>query len=187
MKKRWWLLLIPTIFLAGIISLIVASVYLIPNPRVNPLSRWLPWPLICSTRGCVTTMDWAQYIDLSDRFSEQAGTAKLSSTEMLTTLARQHLVSRAQLKSSVTEEDAWRYRTEILNLSDEEVKEFSGLEADEYDKYVVLPLLRQENIRQYRQAETTDELYKVLAGERWMAALPIGMWWDKTDGSIRLR
>jgi hypothetical protein len=186
MKKRW-LSLIVVVTLLFFVAVMTILVWLFPNPKENPVARWLPWPIVCSTQGCITTWGWADYIELTERFARKAEVPELTTTELLTTMSRQHLVDHAQLKSPVSIEEATRYRRDILNLTDDDVLLYSGLSPMEYDSRVVLPLLRQENLRQYRHAETLTDLYQILAQERRVVVLPLTMQWDKNDGSVKSR
>lgn len=185
MKLKWIIATAVAVIFLGLIGVTAISVWILPDPNLNPVARLLPFPVVCSTRGCITTRTWHTYSQLANRFAAAAGTSELTRDELLTTLARQHLVSRTQLKSPVAREDAERYRQEILNLSQDDVSAYSGLSAAEYDEFVVWPLLQQENVRQYRNAETTADLYRLLASERRMFVFPVGLWWDKSDGSVK--
>ena len=100
-------------------------------------------------------------------------------------MARHHLVAHASLQVPVTLGDARRYRTDILQATDESLAlETLGLSLAQYDKLVLLPLLTQEALRQERLAESLDDLFHLLAQERLMAALPAELQWDSTNASV---
>lgn len=162
-----------------------AWVLLAREPLSTPVSRWLPWPVACSTRGCITTRRWHDYLQATERFAQATRAEAPSSATVLTTLIRQHLAHHAHLRSPVSRADAIRYRQEILHAENEEqVQEYTSLSLAQYDEQVLIPLLEQESLRQQRKAETPDDLYAQLAAERWVAVLPWFLAWDSTTASI---
>lgn len=155
------------------------------KPLQVPAARWLPWPVACSTRGCITTWSWERQQTAARVFAGRAGREQPSSVQSLTTLIRQHVARHGQLKSPVTPAAAERYRTEILNATDDaKIEEVTGLSLAEYDELVVIPFLEQESLRQQRRAESPEDLYKQLAGERWLVVLPWHLTWDKQEGKV---
>lgn len=180
------------ILLATIIFILVllplggwAWVLLSAAPLEVPISQLMPWPVACSTRGCITTRDWQRQQAAVTVFAELSQREKLAPIDSLTTLTRQHLAHYGQLKSPVTPAAAARYREEILNGKDEAViKEATGLSLAEYDELVVTPFLEQESLRQERRAETAEDLYVQLAGERTIFVLPRNLTWSAEEAKV---
>jgi hypothetical protein len=155
------------------------------DPLRHPLASRAPWPVACSTRGCIYTTDWVRHADARRLFATEAGKEQPTSADTLTTLIRQHLAHHTVLPNTVTIADARRYREDILNLKDsQQTQETTGLDLAAYDQYIVVPFLEQEQARQIRKAETIDDLYKVLAGERWIIVLPFSLGWNKEEGKV---
>lgn len=155
------------------------------QPLNSPLARWLPWPVVCSTRGCITTWAWERQTRAAKVFASQT-TEAITNADTLTTLVRQHLVHYAYLRSPVSVADARRYREEILKITSEEpVREKTGLSLADYDRLVILPLLEQESLRQQRKVETLEELFGGLAEERKLWVLPVGLVWDKEIAGVK--
>lgn len=190
---NWRQLLLRGAGLVVVISLLaLAGVYawllLSREPLNNPASRWLSWPVACTTRGCITTWQWLNYNEAAQRFSEVAQHEPPSSETVLTTLIRQHLAHYAHLRSPVTRADAVRYRQEILHGENEDqVREYTSFSLAEYDEQVLIPLLEQESLRQQRQAESPEDLYKQLAAERWVVVLPWFWQWDAASAQVTVR
>lgn len=156
----------------------------------QPLSatptRLMPWPVACSTRGCITTTTIRHYADIGRKYSDHTGRNHLTDMETLTILIHQHLVHYAQVKQPISLADATRYRESVLNLTQEAaIAEATGLTPIEYDQLVVLPFLEQENVRQSRQAESTTDLWQQLANERWMVVLPLTWKWDVDTATVK--
>jgi len=165
--------------------LLWASVMLSPDLYTHELSKTGLWPVICSTRGCVTTSGWHKHYQARVLFAEAAKQEVPSPEEALTTLARQHLVDRAMTNWSVTKGDARRYREEVLQTKDEvKILESTGLAVADYDKFVILPLLKQEVLREQMKVDDFDEMFKRLAQERRVWALPRGLIWDKESATV---
>ena len=155
------------------------------DPLNQPIATAAPWPIACTTRGCITTMDWDRHVKLRQSFAATVNEEVPEANKVLTTILRQHIAHYAQLRSPVTLADAQRYRQDILNLkSEDDVKRLTGLTVSDYDHYVVLPFLEQESLRQFRQAETTDDLYQKLAKERKVFLLLWQYKWDTGKGMV---
>ena len=189
MMRRFWRISFLTI---GVIVLGFLLAWGMVLASSNPLQHgWMnrfPWPVACSSRGCVTTQDWAQQYNLAQKFSAVTGAAVSSPADALTTAIRQHMVEHAFLKSPVTLADATRYREQILQLTDEAmIKTTFGLTASQYDKIVVLPFLKQQALQQQLQADTIDDLYAKLAQERLIVLLPWHFRWDTQKGAVVTR
>lgn len=158
------------------------------EPLKNPIANLWPWPVACTTRGCVTTQAWAHQATLDARFAASVEQAIPSETESLTTAVRRHLLRHAFVVKPVTASDARRYREEILHLKDDTLlQESAGTTAEEYDQLVLVPFLQQAALQQQRNAESVDELYAGLASERWVIVLPFSLRWDQETGSVVAR
>lgn len=190
-RTRWWI--IGSLAVAGGVIVLLLGFWAFILTRHQPLdvptARSLPWPVVCTTRGCITTKQWADHVNAVSVFA-QAAEANLAADprHSLTTLTRQHLAHAAHLRSPVTMTDARRYREEILNFTDEaRLQAITGMTLQEYDALVVVPFLEQESLRQQRRAESIDDLYKQLAAERLVVALPWHLQWDAEQGIITQR
>lgn len=161
------------------------SVILSDQPLNSRAASWVPWPVACSTRHCLTTKAWLEHRKIREEFSKKADTLPPSDAEILTTLLRQHLIKYAQQTPSVTLADATRYREEILNLTDiSQLSPTLSLSLADYDRQVVLPFLTQENLRQQRFAENGAELWTQLAQERKLIVLLRGLRWDSETATV---
>lgn len=183
-----------TTIITVIICILLAAVgllgwvYTTTNPLSHPLARWVPVPLACTTRGCITSWSLQRHLAIEDAFSASTKATKPTEAQMLTTLIRQFLVHKAEVRSPISLADARRYREEILKVTDEIViLNATGLTLDEYDNLIVSPFLEQENLRQARHAETTTEVFRQLAAERWVVVLPVSWYWDSEAAEVRVR
>lgn len=189
-RKR---LLIGTILLLLVIGLVgIGGLWLWVLASSEPLTArpaaWLPWPIVCSTRGCVTTSSWAAQQRISEAFATTTQTSLPTPVESLTTVTRRHLVQNAFLQSPVTRADARRYREEILNLKNEDkLREAVDVSLEEYDQQVIVPFLQQEALRQQYKVETVDELYTQLSQQRKIFALLFDFKWNTNGGRIEAR
>ena len=148
-------------------------------------ASWLPWPVVCSTRGCVTTWDWQRQQTLAEAFAQASDSPPPTSAATLTTLVRQHLVRFATATSDVTLADAARYREEILNVSStEQLQETLPVTLEEYDELIVLPYLAQESLRHHQRAETPADLHQKLASERLLIVLPFQLRWNAGNATV---
>lgn len=183
-RKVFWGIGAPALILALVLGgwiWILAS----REPLHNLWARILPWPVVCTTRGCVTTKAWAIQVALSAQYTSRVQEAVPSALESLTTAVRRHLLTHAFVVKPVTVADARRYREEILHLKDEaQIQDVTGVSSEQYDQQVILPFLQQAALQQQRNAESVDELYAGLAQERWVLVLPFHLRWDKDSGSV---
>jgi hypothetical protein len=155
------------------------------DPLENPLSSHAPMPIVCTLRGCLTTLTWHNHQLAREKFAHSIGTNPPTSAETLTTIIRQELAQLATVGSSITDADARRYREEILNLSSEEqIENSTGLTSTQYDKSVIVPYLQQQNLIEQRDVKTPDELFKQLALQRWVLVLPFNLRWDIASASV---
>lgn len=185
MRLAWWLL--GAFGLVGLAGGVAWSAVLISrDPVAHPLAARFPWPVVCSTRGCITTQGWQRFHQAAVQFGQATNNQTPTPTASLTSLVRQHLVAEAFVRSPVTPADSERYRREILNVTDAaSIERLTGLTLAEYDELVVLPYLQQEALAAARHVETTDELFRQLAQERWIVALPARLQWDRNTASVR--
>ncbi|MDP3997466.1 MAG: hypothetical protein U1C49_03280 [Candidatus Andersenbacteria bacterium] len=182
-----WLLITGLVILVFLLLLLGGWAWVLAgsDPAGNVLAEYFPWPVVCTTRGCVSSTRWLKEEKIQQTFAEKTGQEIPTAADALNTLARQHLTHYAQLRQNVTLADAERYRTEILNVSQEnQIKDTTGLILDDYDNYVLLPYLEQESLRQQRSAETPDDLYQQLAKERLVVVLPFHLKWDRQEGRV---
>ena len=155
------------------------------DPTSSSIAQLLPWPVACSSRGCITTTAWGRQTAAVRTFAEAAGIEAASPAETLTTLVRQHLVEQSQLQAPVTLADARRYREEILHLRQEEtIGAATGLGQTDYDRYILIPYLAQESLRQERESESFEALFSELAQERAIVMLPLNFGWDASSGRV---
>ena len=174
------LIVMATAALAGWISVLAAG-----RPAAHTFAKMGPWPVACTTRGCVTTTAWREFHRLNVLFTQAVEIDEPSDSESLTAVLRRGLVEAAQLRTPVTPADARRYREEILRFRDEALlNETLGLTLAEYDEEVILPFLQQEALKTELAVESTEELYQQLAQERWVIILPFGLKWDKKSGMV---
>ena len=178
-------LLLPLILLLGITGAylwVLASF----NPLTNPIAHYVPWPIACTTRGCITTTTWQHALTVATTFAGRAGQKPPTAAVVLTTLIRQHLVHFGQLQSPISAADAKHYREDILHITDAAViKQSTGLSLEEYDATVIIPLLEQESLRQQQSLTTADELFKQLAKERFVLLLPFHLRWNRDAGMVQ--
>jgi len=185
--KRLSIILVGLVFGALLVALLGGwlAVLLNRNLPSGRLASFLPWPVACSARGCLTTHDWLLQVALMEQFAEVTQQPAPSAETALTTVVRRHLLEHAVLGEPATVADARRYREEILHLKDEALlSEALGVTPEEYDELVVLPFLQQTALQQQKNAESLDELYADVSRERVVAILPFHYRWDKNTGAV---
>lgn len=188
-RKVSWLLglSVLTLMLLGLLGAWTAVLASGRLPR-GLLATFLPWPVACTSRGCVNTRDWEEQQRIAEQFASHAHTPVPDAQVTLTTALRRHLLAHAFLTAPVTPADARRYREEILHLKDKQkIEEISGLSPEDYDQLIVLPFLQQAALQQEHKAESLDELYKELARDRLVLVLPFHYFWDKNLGRVVAR
>lgn len=151
----------------------------------HPLSSGA-WPLACSWRmGCISSATWHKHHQARLIFAEVTKSEKPLPITTLTSLIRQRLVSNSFLPVPISREDAKRYREKVLEMNEEEtVKNTTGLSLKEYDKLVILPLLRQEALRQQKGFNSLDDLFVSLANDNSVYVLSKGLVWDKEKAEV---
>lgn len=176
--------LVPLVILAVPLTLFAVIVFH-PNPLNVWTSKSLPWPAACSTKGCVTTKAWARQNEINQMFTESTNEEPMTTTDALETLLHQHLVEKETSINNVVRADATKYRQEILNLENEEqVQETLGLSLTEYDDLVLVPLLKQEALRQERGLTSPQQLFANLAQHRTIFVLPQSLRWDRATATV---
>lgn len=174
------LLLLILSLIGGWVAVLTSSD--LPNRR---LATFLPWPVACSSRGCVNMRDWEKQQQIANQFATHTKATAPSAEVTLTTAVRRHLLAHAFVTTPVTSTDARRYREEILHLKDEQkIVDISGLSPEDYDMLVVLPFLQQAALQQEHKAESVDELYKELARDRLVLVLPFHYRWANDTGRV---
>ena len=149
------------------------------DPFNHALAHFGTWPVACTWHGCVTTRNWQKQYQARILFSKTINQGEPSPQDALTTLIRQRLVSESFVASPVTMRDAARYREEILQAKDgSKIAESTGLTLDDYDRYVILPLLQQEVLRQERNIGDYNELFHQLAQKSSVWVLLSTFKWD---------
>lgn len=158
------------------------------TPLDTPITAWVPWPVACTSRGCITTSAWRRQQAYGEAFSAATHTATPQLNESLTTLVRQHLTAHAFLRSPVTVADARRYRIDILHLKEpEQLAAALPISLSDYDTYVVLPYLQQEALKYERSITDSNTLYAQLSQERYIFILLPAMKWDTSKGVVVTR
>ncbi len=181
MKAIGLMLLLVLVILAGSwVTLLLAA-----HPAQHPLANIFPWPIVCTTRGCITSQAWIRQQELVKAFVGAVGQPVPAPEEALTTLVRQHLVNKSLVQEVVTLEDATRYRRDVLRLNHEAVaQKLSTLSLEDFDRAIVLPFLKQEALRQQLKLEPSDNLFVHLSSQRWIIVLPRKLAWDKVNAEI---
>jgi hypothetical protein len=155
------------------------------EPLHNPLARFFPWPIACSSRGCVTTTSWLRLHAAHTAFAQATQQQVPTFRDSLGTLIRQHLIRHSWLRPPVSDADAQRYRFEILNLHDDAtLRASTGFSGAEYDRHVIIPFLEQEALREARQVESLEQLYALLGQERTVIVFPFYLKWDREKGIV---
>lgn len=155
------------------------------NPAQHSLASVFPWPIVCTTRGCITSRAWVRQQELVKAFVEAVGQPVPAEEEALTTLVRQHLVNKVLVQEVVTLADATRYRHEVLHLTDEVItQKLTTLKLEDFDRSIVLPFLKQEALRQQLELEQNENLFVHLSSQRWVVALPRNLVWDKANAEV---
>lgn len=169
--------------IGGLILVLVivlwVSVLFSKQPLRHPLISAFPWPIACSRRGCVSSRTWARLWQTQTTFAQTTDTAVPTEAQTLTTAVRRHLVQKALVRSSLSMADVRRYREEVLHLKDPAMaQEHTGLSLTQYDRFVLLPFLQQEELGQRQQVATLPDLFRQLSQERSVFILPRGLVWD---------
>ncbi|HSX24728.1 MAG TPA: hypothetical protein VLG69_02055 [Candidatus Andersenbacteria bacterium] len=176
------------IFVACVLLLLFIGSELYVVSRSNPNSRIVssfPWPIACSLRGCITSKDWALQRSYDTAFAQKTSKMIPSESSTLTTILRRHLISHANLQSSITPQDAVKYRTAILHTTDIATIRPLGMSSfDQYDTTIILPFLQQEALMKQNNIPDTEILYKNLAHQRPIFLLLFHYHWNTDRGEV---
>lgn len=144
-------------------------------------------PIFCTTRGCVTTNEWSKGKEYHHAFANVAHSSAPSETAILTTLVRKHLITNAQ-KSGATEEDAVKYRTDVLHLTSvEHIQQLGFSSFAEYDRSVTVPFLLQQAYMNEHGIKDPKEAYIALSQDFRVVSLLFHYTWDTSKGEVRER
>ncbi len=145
----------------------------------------LPWPIACSSHGCITSKEWASQRSYDIAFAQKTAKVSPSNASTLTTLLRRHLITHATLQSPISPQDAVRYRTAILHDTDLATITPLGMSSfEQYDSTIVLPFLQQEALMQQTNISDTQTLYKNLAKQHPILLLLFHYHWNTDSGEV---
>lgn len=145
----------------------------------------MPWPIACSTRGCITSSQWALQRSYDVAFAKETGKTIPTQADTLSTMIHRHLILHASLQSPVDIKDAVRYRTAILHTTDISTIQPLGIESfDTYDSMVILPFLEQEAYMKQNNIPDTATLYRALSSQRRIYLMLSKYRWDAASGEV---
>ncbi|MCE9643524.1 MAG: hypothetical protein K8Q97_04430 [Candidatus Andersenbacteria bacterium] len=157
------------------------------NPT-HSISKAFPWPIACSTRGCITSQEWSHQRAYDIAFAAATGKTMPSDAATLTTIIRRHLITHAEIQSPISLQDAVRYRTAILHTTDISTLRPLGITSfADYDSNIILPFLEQEALMKQRNITNTDDLYKDLAHQRTIILLLFHYHWNIDRGEVEAK
>jgi hypothetical protein len=118
-------------------------------------------------------------------FAQTTERASLAPVDSLTSGVR-YLLAEGEVQGTLpTLTEAARYRQDILNLTDENLlQRYTGFTAADYDRYVLLPFLYQEMVRQQRSVASPEALYHDLAQEQRVIILSRALIWDTDKAAV---
>src|SRR5688572_27687675 len=120
-------------------------------------------PVACGSHGCIRNTDLVAQMAYTAAFARATNAQEPTEREALTTLMRRYLVTHAALSSSVSKEDASRYREDILHINDATLIQKIGFSSAElYDELVLVPFLSQEALMKQRGITDPSLLYTQL-------------------------
>ena len=181
--------IISAVIIAILLALISIWVYTLSfsNPT-HVLSKTFPWPIACSTRGCITSQEWSRQRAYDIAFATATGKPMPSDAATLTTIMRRHLIAHATIQSPISLQDAVRYRTAILHTTDIATLRPLGITSfPDYDSNIILPFLEQEALMKQRNITNTDDLYKDLAHQRTIFLLLFHYHWNIDRGEVEVK
>lgn len=186
MPHKYWIVFAIIVAMPVIIGMVLwLGLLSSSDPLHHPVASVFPWPVACSTRGCITSTAWHMHTQARRAFATATAQDPPNSAQTLETLIRHHLSQHALVRSPVTAADVRRYREEVLNIKDDKsVSDVTGLDLATYDTQVILPFLQQEALRQHKKVESISELYEGLARDRTIFVLPFALAWDKTKAAV---
>lgn len=181
------------IIITGIITVLIAviGIWIYTLSFSNPshgLSKAFPWPIACSTRGCITSQEWSHQRAYDVAFAAATGKLMPSDAATLTTIMRRHLIAHAAIQSPISLQDAVRYRTAILHTTDIATLRPLGITSfADYDSNIILPFLEQEALMKQRNITNIDDLYKDLAHKRTIFLLLFHYRWNIDRGEVEAK
>lgn len=141
-------------------------------------------PIFCTTRGCVTNQEWKKEKEHQAAFAQGTNSSIPNDAPILTTLVRKHLILNTQNNADMTQE-AVKYRTEILHLTQEEqLKQLGFSSFAEYDQAVTIPFLLQQAYMNEHSIRTPEEAYVSLAKNFRVISLLFDYTWDTSKGEV---
>lgn len=143
------------------------------------------FPIACGSHGCIRQTDVATQQAYDSAFARSTNARDVSEQATLTTLVRRYLLTHTSTTSSVSLDDAARYRTDILHTTDAAaVRQLGFSSLEEYDTVVLVPFLTQEALMKQRAITSPSVLYKQLAQEQRIFLFKKGYVWDKANGEV---
>ena len=144
-------------------------------------------PILCTLRGCVTTSSLAKEKTYAQSFARLTNADTPPEQSILTTLIRIHLL-KAFGNTSISENEAVKYRTSVLHLTDEQTIRPIGFSSfQEYDDSVTIPFLMQEAYAKEHNLTTSDDVYASLAKQHRVVSLLFRYAWDSSKGEAVAR
>ncbi len=144
-------------------------------------------PIFCTTRGCVTNAELQKETAYQLAFAQAAHSAAPTKNAVMTTLVRKHLILTTQ-NNTATTEDAIKYRTDILHLTDEEhLKQLGFTSFEEYDREVTIPFLLQQTYMNEHSLKNPEEAYSMLSTNFRVVSLLFDYTWDSSKGEAVAR
>lgn len=144
-------------------------------------------PIFCTTRGCVTTLDWNTEKKYQQAFATITQSSSPAETAILTTLVRKHLILNIQNTQDFSNE-AIKYRTDILHFTDETTIIKMGYNSFvEYDNAVTIPFLLQQSYMNEHNFKDPQEAYSNLSKNFRVFSLLFRYTWDSSKGEVVAR
>src|SRR3989344_5884535 len=99
-RKKIWLYALFVFAVLPVVAwlLAYASILFSTDILAHPLAGAPLFPVLCSSRGCVTTATWVTNHTIQTAFARATETAAPTSLDSLTTVARHYLVAHASLE-----------------------------------------------------------------------------------------
>ncbi len=145
------------------------------------------FPILCTSHGCVTTSNVSQETIYQEAFAKATGSSTPTKEALLTTLLRRHLIT-TRGNTRITTDDAVRYRTNILHLTDEaEVRKIGFSSLNTYDTLVTIPFLMQEAYIHEHSLKSPEDAYKKISEGVTVLSLLFDYTWDSSKGEVVLR
>lgn len=144
-------------------------------------------PLFCTTRGCVTTTGLEQERKYQELFSTATTSNPPSEQAVLTTLVRLFLIQNIP-GAHVSPQDAQKYRTDILHLTDvSSIQQLGFASFDEYDNAVTIPFLLQQSYMNEHGLESPTQAYAAISKQISVVSFMKNYTWDGSRGEVAAR